>query len=136
MRSRKTAGASASLTILALLCLGACAIPVKQLKLEQPMTPAAGRSFVLTADAECSVGTGYGRTLRTGTRWQLFGTLREGEVYRSPDQVLTVEGYNVHEAYLIVKDGALVGFYLPVEQTLTPVSQQVRLSMTNVTGSN
>jgi hypothetical protein len=42
----------------------------------------------------------------------------------------------VHEAYLIVKDGTLVGFYLPVEQTLTPVSQQVRLSMTNVTGSN
>lgn len=136
MRSRKTAAANASLTILALLCLGACAIPVKQLKIEQPISLAAGRSFVLSEEAECSIGTGYGRTLRKGTTWQLFGTLREGEVYRSPDQVLTVEGYNVHEAYLIVKDGALVGFYLPVEQTLTPVSQQVRLSMTNVTGSN
>ena len=130
MRSRMFACARNLLPALILACLCACAIPVKQMQLAQPMVPAAaGRSFVLGEDAECGIGTGYKRTLRKGTRWDLFGTLREGDVYRSPDQVLTVEGYNVHEAYLIVQGDWLVGFYLPVERTLTPISKRLQLSI-------
>jgi hypothetical protein len=130
MQSLKSVGLSACLSALIVTCVCACALPVKQLPLAQPLVSATGRSFVLNADAECRIGTGYGRTLRQGTRWQLFGTLKEGDVYRSPDQVLTVEGYNVHEAYLVVRDGWLIGFYLPVEKTLTPVSKRVQLAIT------
>lgn len=136
MQANKIARLRTWLLALTLSCLSACALPVKQVKTAEPMVPATGRSFELSAEAECSISTGYDRVLRAGTRWNLFGTLREGEVYRSPDQVLTVEGYNVHEAYLIVKDATLVGFYLPVEQTITPVSKPVSLSITTVTGSN
>ena len=46
----------------------------------------------------------------------------QGEVYKSRDQVLTVEGYHVHEAYLVVASDELMGFYLPVEHNFAPIS--------------
>lgn len=114
--------------IAALGLVSACALPVRQLELEQPLVLASGRSFVLADDVHCSIGTGYGRILRRGTRWEQFGTIGQSAVYRSPDQVLTVEGYNVHEAYLVVNEDWLTGFYLPVEKKFTPASKRVRLS--------
>jgi hypothetical protein len=63
------------------------------------------------------------RTLRSGSRWTLVGGIAQGLVYRPDGGVLTVEGANVHEAYLVVSGTELVGFYLPVEKafvTLTP----------------
>lgn len=119
------------LLAVSLLLLASCALPVRQLPLERPLLPASGRSFVLTQDARCHFGTGYGRTLRAGTHWNLFGTLERGQVYRSPDQVLTVEGYDVSEAYLVVREGTLIGFYLPVEKKFTPASTPVKLAIKN-----
>jgi hypothetical protein len=111
-----------------------CALPVPQHKLEQPIAPASGRQFILDVDADCYIGTGYGRTLRQGTRWRLYGTIPQGDVYRSPDQTLTVEGYNVHEAYPVIHDDAVVGFYLPVEHTFTETSKPVPLTLTKTPG--
>jgi hypothetical protein len=111
-----------------------CAIPVPQQQLEQPITLASGRQFTLDADADCYIGTGYGRTLRRGTRWRLYGTIPQGDVYRSPDQTLTVEGYNVHEAYPVIHADAVVGFYLPVEHAFTKASKPVPLTLTMTPG--
>ncbi len=92
----------------------------------RPADPARlGRSFVLGSDAEFSVGTRYSRTLRGRNPLDLYGTIDSGDVYRSPDQTLTVEGYIIHEAYLVVKESSLVDIYLPVEKTLTPISPHV-----------
>jgi len=120
-----------SIVLLMAGALSACALPVHQMALSAPIAPASGHSFVLAKDAYCSIGTGYGRTLRAGTHWDLFGTIDRGEVYRSQDQLLTVEGFNVHEAYLVIKNDSLVGFYLPVEKTFTPVSKVTRLQLTS-----
>ena len=120
-----------SIVLLMAGVLSGCALPVRQIPLSTPLAPASGRSFVLAKDTYCSFGTGYGRTLRAGTHWDLFGTIDRGEVYRSQDQLLTVEGFNVHEAYLVVKDESLVGFYLPVEKTFTRVSKVTRLQLTS-----
>lgn len=109
------------------LLLTACAIPVKQIPLKQPLTRSTGAGFTLTGDISTGVGTGYGRVLRKGTRWQEIGTIEHGAVYRSLDQTLTVEGFNVHEAFIVVSGNQLVGFYLPVEKTFTPASSQVAL---------
>jgi hypothetical protein len=109
------------------MALSACAIPVKQVPLTSPIERAEGKSFSLNEEVYASIGTGYSRTLRPGTKWNLFGNITQGEVYRSPDQVLTVEGYNVHEAYIVVSDHQLVGFYLPVERTFTPARKSVPL---------
>ncbi len=45
-----------------------------------------------------------------------------GDVYKTNDQILTVEGSNIYEAYIVVSSGKLVGFYLPVEQSYSPLS--------------
>jgi hypothetical protein len=70
---------------------------------------------------------GYARTLLKGTRWDLIGTIPEGEVYKPKDQVLTVECSHVHEAYLVVSGGTLIGFYLPVEKGFVPISPTIKL---------
>jgi hypothetical protein len=116
--------------LLPLLVFSACAIPVHQIKLTHPLTVSTEGHFVIQRNAKCSIGTGYSRELHAGSHWNQVGTVQQGSVYRSPDQALTVEGFNVHEAYIVIKGVTLVGFYLPVEKTFTPVSKSVDLSIT------
>lgn len=118
------------LVVVATCAAAACAMPVRQLPISTPLVAASGRTFLLIQDAHCAIGTGYSRVLRGGTHWHLFGSIDRGDVYRSSDQVLTVEGYNVHEAYIVVQGDSLVGFYLPVEKTFTPASNTVKLITT------
>jgi hypothetical protein len=61
--------------------------------------------------------TGYERALRKDTMWKPVGNVPQGTVYASVDSVFSVEGAHVHEAYLVVSRGNLVGFYLPVERS-------------------
>ena len=122
-----------SIVLLMASALSGCALPVHQMDLPTPLAPASGHTFVLAEDVHCSISTGYRRTLRAGTHWDLFGMIDHGEVYRSQDQLLTVEGFNVHEAYLVVKNESLVGFYLPVEKTFAPVSKIAKLQLTSHT---
>jgi hypothetical protein len=79
-----------------------------------------GGTLELLADAVVQVGVGYTRTLRRGSVWITVGRIAEGDVYRPVDQVLTVEGAHVHEAYLVLEDNRLRGFYLPVERAFSP----------------
>jgi hypothetical protein len=117
-----------SLGILSLLALlvGSCAPAVVQEPTQ--LTPTVGKSFRLTQAAEVALATGYSTTLRENTTWQLVGTVPQGEVYRTRDQIVTLEGAHIHEGYIVVDQGALVGFYLPVERTFSPVMPAKRLS--------
>jgi hypothetical protein len=92
-------------------------------------TPGVGNTFRLALTVEAPLSTGYSTTLRTNTRWELVGTVTQGEVYRTKDQIVTVEGAHIHEGYIVVKNGALVGFYLPVERTFSPVTPSPLLSI-------
>ena len=93
------------------------------------LTPDTGKSLRLTRAAEVRLSTGYSTTLRAGTRWELVGTIPQGEVYRTRDQVVTLEGAHIHEGYIVVKQGALAGFYLPVERAFSPVTPVMPLSI-------
>jgi hypothetical protein len=106
--------------------VGSCAPVVVQEPTQ--LTPAIGKSFRLTQAAEAALTTGYSTTLRANTTWQLVGTVPQGEVYRTRDQIVTLEGAHIHEGYIVVDQGALVGFYLPVERTFSPVTPPKRLS--------
>jgi hypothetical protein len=88
------------------------------------------KSFVLK-EAINITGTpcGYERTLQQDTRWDFLGTIPEGAVFKSRDQVMTVECSNIHEAYLVISDGSLVGFYLPVEKGFVKISNPIKLPM-------
>jgi hypothetical protein len=106
------------------LLLSACAFDLAHVTYTaatfQP-TQNSTRTIVLSdevplTDTPCS----YSRTLRKTTRWDQVGTIAEGDVLRSKDQVLTLECSNIHEAYLVMSGGKLIGFFLPFEKGFAP----------------
>jgi hypothetical protein len=111
--------------------LASCAFDVIHVK-QQPVqiqSDGAKNPFYLARAETFPLGTGFTRTLRRGTKWDYVGALAHGGVYRSRDQVFTVEASNIHEAYLVVSEETLVGFYLPVEKTYSPLGKPIALTI-------
>ena len=86
-------------------------------------------SWKLLNEVNVTLSSGYHRKLKAGTRWNYIGRVEQGDVFNTEDQVLTVEGSNIFEAYIVVLDGYLQGFYLPVERTFSPLSPPKKLEM-------
>jgi len=111
-----------SLLLAASLC--GCAAVAHQ---PTTMTPIAdGDRLTLSSEVSLRLATGYGRTLKQGSQWTRAGQVAQGEVLRPYQNVLTVEGSHIHEAWIVVKDGSLVGFYLPAERAFS-AQEPVRL---------
>ena len=72
-------------------------------------------------DTPVKFTSGFERVIRKDTMWKLVGSIPQGMVYAPADGVFSVEGAHVHEAYLVVIRGVLVGFYLPVERSFAPL---------------
>ncbi len=87
----------------------------------------ANQSFTLKETIDITTTPCYKRTLRQDTKWELVGTIPEGKVYKSRDQVMTLECSNIHEAYLVISEGSLVGFFLPVEKGFVKISHTIKL---------
>jgi hypothetical protein len=104
-------------------------VRVKQIPTQLEPVNAYQDQWILTKDIKVKLGTGYSRTLKAGTAWNLVGKTEYGDVYRTKDQILTVEGSNIYEAFIVVSDGYLVGFYLPAEQTFSPISSKKLLAI-------
>ncbi len=93
-------------------------------------TPKSDKSFRMREDtAITGMPCSYNRTVLKGTTWNLVGTVPEGEVYKSSNQVMSVECSNVHEAYLVVRETSVVGFYLPFEKGFVKLSKPIALNM-------
>lgn len=124
--------------ILISIFLNACAfdlIHVKQLPAKLDTNAEARSSFVLEKEETIDLGTGYTRVLKAGTRWNYVGKIENGDVFKTKDQILTVEASNIHEAYIVVSSEKIVGFYLPVEKTFSPLSTAKPLKITPVTSN-
>jgi len=102
-------------------------IRVEQVPAQLVSAASSKPAFVLEQDVPISLGFGYNRVLRKGTRWTYVGAIANGDVYKTSDQVLTGEASNIHEAYIVVEGRKLVGFYLPVERTYTPAVESKSL---------
>lgn len=83
--------------------------------------------WILHQDIKVSLDTGYRRKLKAGARWYRIGKIENGDVYKTNDQILTVEGSNIYEAFIVVSERYLVGFYLPANQTFSPLSSKILL---------
>jgi hypothetical protein len=92
-----------------------------------PRGEAPARVIRVHEAAAVSPANGYGAVIQAGSTWRHAGTTPKGEVYRPVGAVFVVEGANTHEAYLVIADGLLVGFYLPGESAFSPAPQQVPL---------
>ena len=55
--------------------------------------------------------------LRAGTTWRQIGTIEQGNVFDTKDQVVIVNSFDVHEAAIVTKDSYVQGFYLKVAKT-------------------
>ncbi len=123
---------SAVLFALLFLC-SSCAFDLARIKIEPVdliSDESTDDSFMLVEDVLLDKSPcNYDRTLRAGTQWTAFGVLDQGTVYRSSDQVLTVECSNIFEAYIVVQDAALVGVYLPVDKGYVALKRTYALNI-------
>ena len=102
---------------------------VKQLPAQIDTSQNKLDSFMLEKEETVDLGTGYTRVLKAGTKWDYVGKIQNGDVFKTKDQVLTVEASNIHEAYIVVASEKVVGFYLPVERTFSPLSNPKTLKV-------
>jgi hypothetical protein len=111
------------------LLLAACAPMVPSAPVEFTPAPEAvqGKPLELRVPLELKLSTGYSRTLAAGSRWQPVGRVPQGIVYRPVNSVFSIEGRQVHEAYLVIDHAALQGFYLPGEARYSPLDPGVQL---------
>jgi hypothetical protein len=105
---------------------------VKQLPTHLDTTQQRKNSLMLEEDEKIDLGTGYSRIIKAGTKWDYVGTIEKGDVFNTKDQILTVEASNIHEAYIVISSGKLVGFYLLVEKTFSPLSVSKELKFKEV----
>ena len=113
------------------LMLGAgCAFDISRVRQQPTMFTAATSpvsSFILHSEIKATMGTGFPTRLKAGTRWHHVGSIAQGAVFTTKDQVVMVEASNNYEAHLVVADNCLQGFYLPVESTFVAVSRPIPL---------
>ena len=111
------------------LAIAACAQAVKQEPASTLQPAAQVKQFRVVQGLDVPASIGFTTHIKPQTSWSLVGTLPQGEVYKSRDQVLTVEGADVAEAYLVMAGDELVGFYLPVERAFSRISPARKLSV-------
>lgn len=116
--------------LLSLGVLAGCAfdvIAVKQVPAHFESIDNCGGTFELTENVDIALRGGYQRVLKSNTEWYCVGRITQGYVFATKDQVFTIEASNIFEAYLVLSSRKLVGFYLPVEQTFSPLSPPIDL---------
>lgn len=104
--------------------LAACAADVRRQQTQWQPLSGAPETIELRESVTLEPSTGYKRVLLAGSLWRETGRIPEGRVYRPVDGVLTAEGRNVLEAYLVLDGGRVVGFYLPTEQAFAVLPSQ------------
>lgn len=110
-------------------CIASCASDVvRQSTTLLPPTESLRQQIEIAQEARVESSSGYGRILTKGSIWEFRGTLPQGAVYKRVNGIFTIEGKHVHEAFLVIADNQLVGFYLPVEQAYSP-SRPVTLTL-------
>ena len=120
--------------LLSLTCFG-CAfdvIHIDQIPVQYEKVSIQKPSFKLEDEVNVHLGTGYNRKLNKETEWHYVNTISQGDIFKTNDQVLTVEGSNIFEAFIVVSEKKLVGFFLPVEETYYPLSTSKSLPMVNI----
>ena len=81
----------------------------------------------LTEKVDIRLESGSTTHLNPDTTWDYVGTIEQGEVYKTKDQIVTIKGANMFEAYIVLSEDCIVGFYLPVEKGFTRISKPVEI---------
>ncbi|MGF6773583.1 hypothetical protein P3T18_006097 [Paraburkholderia sp. GAS199] len=123
------------ISALTVLLLSACApaVPVQSTQLTPFDTTRQHERVRVAKSVSIWLSTGFSRKVNAGTVWRPIGDLPQGLVLRPVNGVFTIEGRQVHEADLVVKENQLVGFYLPGESHFSALqpSQPITIEKIN-----
>lgn len=86
------------------------------------------KTIQITETLKVSSSAGYSRVIKSGSRWEYVGSISNGNVYKSANSIFTIEGSHVHEAYLVIENRKLAGFYLPVERAFSKANNAQSLN--------
>lgn len=106
----------------AVLMLSACAPSLPVQNTELLAVTATQQRFRVANSITVKLSSGYSREVHGGSVWQPVGTIAQGVVLRPMGEVFTIEGRQVHEAYLVTKENTVVGFFLPGESNFSPLA--------------
>ena len=120
----------AAIVLVALACAG-CAPEIARTTIPYVQSTDAKSFIQLTKSTTIPNYSGAGKTLFVGTRWDQVGEVTHGKVFRSRDSVFFLQGANAHEAYLVIKDKKLVGFYLPGEKAWSALDPSLDVEFTD-----
>ena len=98
-------------------------IKIQKIPVEPYTSSQSKKTIAVEENLIIELSTGYKRTIKKGTKWQYIGQISYGDIFKTKDQILTIEGSNIYEAFIVVSNEQLVGFYLPVEQAFSPLSK-------------
>ena len=107
-------------------------VHVEQIPVQYENAKIIKPDFELKDEVKIKLGTGYSRQLNKGTRWHYVSSISYGDIFKTNDQILTIEGSNIFEAFIVVSGENLVGFYIPVEQTYSPLSKPKLLAIIRI----
>jgi len=118
-----------------MLTLNGCALSIKTnpVSLVPPAPETVPRQIRLQQTATVTLDTAYTRNIPANSVWRYAGNVPQGDVFRPVKTIFTIEGRQVHEAYLVISGTRLVGFYLPGEFNYSALSTPVILAIGNVT---
>lgn len=85
--------------------------------------------YVLETPVTIRTSNSTATHLKASTTWELLGSIPQGNVYGTRDQVVIINESNGHEAFIVVYGNKVVGYYLPVEKTFVK-SQPVNIKLT------
>lgn len=106
------------------LILSGCS--AQMVELSSPMSVAEVDDGVYRLENAVTIKAAHAAPLglRAGTTWRQIGTIAQGKVFDTKDQVVIVNSFDVHEAAIVTNNEQVVGFYLKVAETFveaTPV---------------
>ncbi len=100
-----------------LALLSGCAVSQQTVPAPMTVTEIDTDLYRLDESIEIKARNAQPTRLVAGTRWTRLGSIPQGNVFATSDQVVIVNGFDVHEAHIVTNDGQVVGFYLVVEKT-------------------
>lgn len=106
-------------TFVAITALSGCVHNITSGSIAVSLTPtkvSLGDDIKKANPVTLTLASNYERAIEKDSTWIKVGSVTQGDVYRRAGDVFTVEGRNVHEAYLVVANNTLIGFYLPYEK--------------------
>lgn len=122
---------------LALILIISCS--AKQIPLQSQLVTSKDFNSIYVLDEEISIQASNAKptVLKSGTKWTRVGSINQGTVYRTKDQVVIVNSFNVHEGYIVINQDNVKGYYLPIEKTFVEVkSVPIKLSKKGIENEN